>query len=90
MNTIAYQSNGYTVVKYHNTEVVRFNSNEVIFNSGGWRTNTTKTRMNQACNQYGLKMGIVQKNFEWFVDIYDNDNNICDTIDFEDNMIIKR
>lgn len=39
---------GYTNVVYHETAVVKFNAEKIILNSGGWRTNTTKLRMNQA------------------------------------------
>jgi hypothetical protein len=41
--TRVYYENGYIVVRYHSTDVVRFNDKEIILNSGGWRTATTKT-----------------------------------------------
>ena len=55
-------------VKYQNTYVVSFNDVSIILNTGGWFTNTTKTRMNQASNQFGLGYQVYQKDFEWFVD----------------------
>lgn len=45
---------GDTIVRYHQTDVVRFNTREIILNTGGWNTRTTVTRMNQASNQFGL------------------------------------
>ena len=45
---------GMTHVTYHQTVVVRFNHEHIILNSGGYRTATTKTRMNQASNQFDL------------------------------------
>ena len=58
-------------VVYHSTEVVRANLAErwVIFDNGGYETNTTKGRMNQFCNQYGLPVSVFQKRFNWFVEI---------------------
>lgn len=58
---------GDTVVVYHQTEVVRFNASRIILNSGGWRTVTTKTRMNQAANQFGLGFRVSQKKGIWTV-----------------------
>ena len=59
---------GYTIVRYHNTDVVKFNQDEIVLNTGGWRTVTTKARMNQASNQYGLGFRVYQRDWEWFVD----------------------
>lgn len=58
---------GFTDVTYHNTNVVSFNDKVINLNTGGWFTNTTKTRMNQAANEYGLEFTVFQKNGEWFV-----------------------
>ena len=39
--------NGTTAIRLHNTDVVTFvNDNKIILNSGGWRTSTTKDRIN--------------------------------------------
>jgi len=75
---------GYTNLVYHSTAVVKWSPELVILNSGGWRTVTTKLRMNQASNQYGLGYSVYQKNFEWFVDFNGH------TIPFEDGMILER
>lgn len=66
--TSIYQSNGFTCVKYHATEVVKFNNEKIILNSGGWETATTKNRMNQASNQFGLNYHVFQRDFQWYVD----------------------
>jgi len=66
--TMVYPSNDFINVKYHNTDVVSFNDNEFILRTGGWFTKTTKDRMNQASNQYGLGYRVFQKNFAWYVD----------------------
>ena len=59
---------GCTHVTYHHTCVVKFNSDEIILDSGGWRTVTSKLRMNQASNQYGLGFSVYQKDHVWYVD----------------------
>ena len=56
-----------TQVTYHDTVVTEFGSNYIMLSSGGWLTNTTKTRMNQASNQFNLGYKVFQKNFNWFV-----------------------
>jgi hypothetical protein len=57
-------------VRYHNTDVVRFDDPrlKIVLNTGGWKTATTKTRMNQASNQFGLGYQVSQKKGDWFVD----------------------
>ena len=58
-----------TFVILHQTEVLMFDniSKVVKLNSGGWKTNTTKTAMNNALNQLGLKVEVKQVKGEWFV-----------------------
>jgi len=56
-----------TVVRYHTTEIVRFSNERIELNTGGWRTATTKTRLNQASVQFGLGYHVHQKNYAWFV-----------------------
>lgn len=60
-----------TYVNYHGTDVVAFNrdTGRIVLDHGGWLTVTTKTRMNQASNQFGLGFQVYQENFEWFVAI---------------------
>jgi len=78
--TSVYNANSLTCVKYHRTDVVKFSHNKIILDSGGWQTKTTKLRMNQTSNQYGLNYSVYQKNFEWFVEFKDI------TIPFFDGM----
>lgn len=59
---------GFLSVVYHQTEVVRVENGTITLNHGGWLTATTKTRMNQAANQYGLPFMVYQRNGSWFVD----------------------
>ena len=58
---------GVLSIVYHNTEVVNASPDRVILNDGGWRTVTTKARMNQASNQYDLGYQVWQHDFDWYV-----------------------
>ena len=60
-----------THVTYHNTAVVSFDADKVTLRTGGWRTATTKMRMNQAANQYGLGFTVSQKDYDWTVNCSD-------------------
>ncbi|MCP3678552.1 MAG: hypothetical protein GY721_13510 [Deltaproteobacteria bacterium] len=73
-----------TSIRYHNTDVVEFSDKEIILNSGGWQTATTKTRMNQAANQFDLGYTVYQTKGEWFVGYKGKD------LKFTDKMILER
>jgi hypothetical protein len=60
-------SEGFTCVQYHDTVVVRFNNQQVELRSGGWLTNTTKLRINQASAQFGLGIHVYQADGVWYV-----------------------
>ena len=75
---------GLTSIVYHSTAVVQFDNDKIILNSGGWDTRTTKTRMNQASNQYGLGFEVYQVNYSWYVDYKG------ETIPFTDGLILDR
>lgn len=68
---------------YHRTAVVIVNKDKTIrLDSGGWKTNTTRTAMNQASNQDELGFRVFQHKGEWFVTWQDRD------IPFEDGMVL--
>lgn len=68
VGTSVTQSHGFQRVVYHQTEVVKFNRGKIVLNTGGFFTSTTKTRMNQASNQFGLGYRVFARNGEWFVE----------------------
>jgi len=63
--------NGALVVTYHETPVVTVTREMITLDTGGFETATTKTRMNQASNQFDLGFKVFQKNFNWFVKFKD-------------------
>ena len=86
---------GKTIVTYHDTPVVTVDPDgTVTLNSGGWRSATTKTRMNQAASQLNLSFSVQQRDFEWRVSV-DGPGAVppekrlassCMTIPFADGM----
>jgi uncharacterized protein YcnI len=79
--TVQRLPNGIRVV-YHSTTIVEQTAEGIRLDSGGWRTSTTKTRMNQTANQYGLGFSVFQKQGDWYVRHNDRD------LPFEDGMVI--
>ena len=59
----------------HNTQAVKLNT-------GGWQSNTTKSRLNAILSEVKYGCSVFQKNFDWFVSF----NN--QTRDFVDGMIL--
>lgn len=54
-------------VRYHNTDVVTYNAEKITLRTGGWKTVTTKLRMNQASRQFDLGYGVSQRKGVWYV-----------------------
>ena len=52
------------VTTYHSTDVITTSPNYTIYNTGGWETATTKSRMNQFGDP---RCYVFQKNFSFFL-----------------------
>jgi len=81
--TIAHDGK-HNVLTYHSTQVVKWNEKEIVLNSGGWKTATTKLRMDQCSNQFNLGYQVSQKDFSWFVIFKGKE------IAFVDGIVLKR
>ena len=79
-NTRVVDGFGESIVYLHGTPVVkikRVNSRTayqsdmwiIQLNSRGYRTATTKRRMNEVAGEYNLGFKVYQKNFDWYIDI---------------------
>ena len=88
-------SNSNTVVEYnsntdcstvylHNNRIatVDHNTNALKLNSGGYTTNTTKSRLNAILDEVKFGARVFQKNFNWFISYNDEVQS------FFDGMII--
>lgn len=82
--TAVYDAKGFTNVLYHNTIVVSYNDESISLNSGGYRTVTTKRKMNQASNQFNLEYSVFQKKGDWYVTYRGL------TVPFEDGIMLMR
>jgi hypothetical protein len=58
--------NGDKILRLHNTDIIKWQGNKIILNSGGWLTSTTKSRLNEFLADYSYC--IYQKNFKWYID----------------------
>jgi len=56
-------------VIYVNTKIVAWDGDNITLNSGGWQTVTTKRKMCQASNQFGLRFTVYQRKGIWYVDV---------------------
>jgi len=82
--TSFYSENDFMVVQYHNTEVVKWDDSKIILNSGGWKTVTTKARINQASFENNLGISVSQVDSNWYV------FKGSEVIPFTDGMTIPR
>jgi len=79
------RADGCGSVVYVHTPIVSWDNESITLRSDGWETVTTKKKMNQSANQFGLNFTVFQENNEWFV---------CtpkgETVDFLDGMTMGR
>jgi len=54
-------------VSYVRTRIVEWDADTITLRTGGWRTVTTKRKMNQAARQFGLGYSVFQHDFDWFI-----------------------
>ena len=83
-NTYLHRNGEDICVRLHNTDVVTFKPNgEAILDSGGWKTVTTKERI----NKYS-PVGVFQNKGQWYIG--DWNSNIKECPLFFDGMIISK
>ena len=68
-NTTARTTPDGVAVTLHNTDIFRLSDDgqTVTLDSGGWETVTTKRRMNECADYFGLGFRVHQQDFEWTV-----------------------
>ena len=84
---VDYNSNtNCSTVVLHRTAIAVYdhNTQAVKLNTGGWHSNTTKSRLNAILDQVMYGARVYQKNFDWFLS-YNNQ-----THDFMDGMILSQ
>ena len=74
-----------TAIIYHSTPIVRVTDKAIKLESGGWRTATTKKKMNQGLAELGVNfIYVFQKNYLWYVNVNGQAQ------EFKDGMIIPK
>ena len=58
--------NGDKTIKLYATDILQFKGDKIILSSGGYKTVTTKARINEFLEDKGFK--VYQKSGEWFID----------------------
>ena len=78
------ESTNCSTIVLHRTAIAVYdhNTKAVKLNSGGYTTNTTKSRLNAILSEIFVGASVYQKNWDWFF----NYNN--QTHDFMDGMIV--
>lgn len=88
-NTKVFQGPYGLNVRFHDTIIIQKKlDGTIVLDSGGWRTVTTKTRINQFANEYcGGRFGVYQKKGEWYLTFPYLEWR--DDVPFEDGMEFK-
>ena len=82
---VNYNSNtNCSTVVLHRTAIATYdhNTQALKLNTGGWHSNTTKSRLNAILDELITGARVYQKAFDWYLS-YNNQ-----TVDFWDNMIL--
>lgn len=58
---------GTEAIRFHSTDVLSVKDGIVTLNSGGWKTNTTKDRINGFLRHFDVPFYIQQRNHQWFI-----------------------
>jgi len=74
--TIKRNANGFTTVTYHSTDVVKFNGDVIILDTGGWYSNTTAKRMNEVSEHFLLGYSVKRRKGEYIVTYMGEDHHM--------------
>ena len=78
-----YQIANLTLVYYHQHCIIADNGSEITLDSCGYRTATTKERMNAYFYEKGYDIRVYQQNYEWYIE------HNGQTIKFRDGIKLK-
>lgn len=76
-------ANGDKTIKLYDTDILQFKGDKIILSSGGYRTVTTKTRINQFLPE---NLKVYQKNGNWLIS---DERNFGDILAFVDGITLK-
>lgn len=58
---------GTEAIRFHSTDILSEKDGVVTLNSGGWKTATTKDRINSFLRHFDVPFYIQQRNHQWFI-----------------------
>jgi len=85
------QQNGVSYVYLHGNKIAEVGDDFLKLYDGGRQSMTTKSRLNALLSEFGYTCGtkqefIFQKQFEWFIQMFDLTEKAMRTIPFTDGM----
>ena len=66
-NTSVYNENEVSIVRLHGNKIAEIGDTWLKLYDGGWRTTTTKSRLNAILSAHGNGERVYQKNHQWFI-----------------------
>ena len=88
--TVTLNAEGESEVFLYGNLIARIGENFVQLFDGGYRSVTTKSRLNAICNVHAVAgEGIFQKAGEWFCRQYDITAKTWQTVPFESGMVLQ-
>ena len=90
-NTSVIIEDGVSKVYLHGNLIAEIDDVSLKLYDGGWQTTTTKSRLNALLSEFGYTCGtkreyVFQKQFEWFIQIFDLTEKAMRTIPFSNGM----
>ena len=90
-NTQAVTNMGVSTVYLHGNKIALIDDTSMTIFDGGWKSNTTKSRLNALCDEFCIAgEGVFQENFLWYVRKFVgaiNGKNIYQTEDFKSGYV---
>ena len=85
------QQDGVSLVYLHGNKIAEVGDDYLTLFDGGWQSKTTKSRLNALLSEFGYTCGtkreyVFQKQFEWFIQMFDLTENAMRTIPFTNGM----
>ena len=90
-NTQVVTNMGVSTVYLHGNKIAMIDDTSMTIFDGGWKSNTTKSRLNTLCDEFCIAgEGVFQENFLWYVRKFVgaiNGKNIYQTEDFKSGYV---
>ena len=90
-NTQVVTNMGVSTVYLHGNKIAMVDDTSMTIFDGGWKSNTTKSRLNALCDEFCIAgEGVFQENFLWYVRKFVgaiNGKNIYQTEDFKSGYV---